>query len=140
MSASPWRGFIRAFAEEIDRLCAPEQRDELLRLVGRRMALQRPLPQVEALDALQAEINEALAAWDWGQANLIFDQAAPCVRIVHTGLPDIAPHGAWLAACLEGLYCGWLAAQPGADPALVVERLPEAWRGVLELRYVRPKT
>jgi hypothetical protein len=45
------------------------------------------------------------------------------------------PPGTWLAAVLEGLYSGWMAAQPGSEPSLAVELQGPANADALVMRY-----
>ena len=125
-----WRIFVRALAEEVDSLAGGSERDDMLRGVGSRMARLAPLPPVATLEALEVELNDALATLGWGEARLTLDEPARMLRIVHTGLPRIgslqAGEGPWLAAMLEGLYESWFAQQPGADASLTARRRPQA--------------
>lgn len=128
-----WRVFVRALAEEVDSLAGGAERDDMLRGVGARVARLAPLPQVGTLEALEVEVNDALAALGWGEARLTLDEPARMLRIVHSGLPRIgsllAGEGPWLAAMLEGLYESWFAQQPGADTTLTARRRPQASLG-----------
>jgi len=133
----PWRYFMRALAEEIDRLSEPAQRDELLSHIGWRMANQMPLGGAMSLDGLETEINNALGTLEWGEASLVFDEADHSIRILHVGLPELGSLGPWFAATLEGLYGAWLSNQPGADKSLRVTRQVSTQPGVIPLRYAR---
>jgi hypothetical protein len=139
-TAPQWRVFLYALADEVDGLGGPGARDELLRNIGRRMALLRPALPVPSLDLLEVEINEILNVMGWGAAALRFNEADHQLVIAHTGLPRIGaagdPPGTWLAAVLEGLYQGWLNQIPGADPALVVRR-QSVTLNTVTLRYAR---
>lgn len=141
MASAQWRPFLRALAEEIDSLANPAERDDMLRGVGGRMARLMPLPQVATLHMLSLEMNEVLASLGFGQASLSVDEADRYLVITHTGLPRVGsagdPPGTWLSALLEGLYEHWLAAQPGADPALVANRFGKPDADVITLRYGR---
>lgn len=139
--APQWRVFVRALAEEVDSLAGGTERDDMLRGVGVRMARLAPLPQVATLEALEVEVNDALAALGWGEARLTLDEPARMLRIVHTGLPRIgslqAGDGPWLSAMLEGLYDAWFAQQPGADPSLTARRRPAGTPDAVSLAYGR---
>jgi hypothetical protein len=140
LTAPQWRVFLYALADEVDGMGGPGARDELLRNIGRRMAMLRPTLPVPSLDLLEIEINEILGVMGWGTAALRFHEADHHLVITHTGLPRIGaagdPPGTWLAALLEGLYQGWLNQIPGADPALVVRRQSVTPHSVT-LRYAR---
>ena len=140
-SGVQWRLFLRALAEEVDSLAGPEERDDLLRGVGHRMSRMAPLPEVETLEALEIEMNDALAALGWGEVRLVVDEASPALRVVHTGLPRIGtvgtPPGQWLGALLLGLYDGWFQQQPGAQPTLHTHREPGLGGATVIMRYAR---
>ncbi len=139
--AVQWRLFLRAMADEIDASFGAEARDEMLRGAGARMAWLAPLSAVGTLDALEVEMNDALAAMGWGRTSLVFDNVARELRITHHGLPRIGtagdPPGTWLGALLEGLYEAWLAQQPGAEPGLHARQTGEAAPEQVRLRYAR---
>ena len=136
-----WRLFVRALADEVDSLAAPGERDGMLRGMGRRMARMAPLAPVDRLDALEMEMNDALAGLGWGRTQLHLDAADRAVIIRHTGLPQIgslgSPPGTWLAALLEGLYEGWMAQQPGSQETLVARLVPANSGTVVTLRFAR---
>lgn len=134
-SAPSWRALVRAMAAELELLCEPDQRDELLRRVGMRMAQSVPLAEAVSLEGLEAEMNFALAMLGWGECRILFDDAGRCLRVLHLGLPSLGAMGNWLEATLEGIYGVWFAAQPEADPELKVTRLAASQPGVIELRY-----
>ena len=140
-AGTQWRFFVRALADEVDSLAGPGERDDLLRGMGRRMARMVPLAPVEQLDALELEMNEALAELGWGRVDLRLDAAERAVMIRHTGLPQIgslgSPPGQWLSALLEGLYEGWLAQQPGHQASLVARRVPVNSGDSVMLRFAR---
>ena len=121
--APQWRGFVRALLDTLDDHLDPAARDALLGAVGRRMADAMPLPHCDTLAELEARINDALAAADWGYCELAVDAAERRLVVLHFAAPVIASAGEatgrWVAAVLEGLYAVWLAGQPGADPSLV---------------------
>jgi hypothetical protein len=118
-----WRVFLRVLAEQIDSVAGVAARDDLLRRVGRGMAALLPLPPTRTLEALEMEMNDALAESGWGGVRLRFDEGARTLRIFHSGLPRIGaagtPPGTWLACLLEGLYTTWMATQPGSDPNFI---------------------
>ncbi len=138
---SRWRLFLRAIAEEVESR-GGDGRDALLRGVGRRMSALMPLPGVGTLEALQMEMNDALAAMGWGAVQLGVDETDPALTLLHTGLPRIGsmgtPPGHWLAGLLPGLYDGWLAQQPGAQPALYTHRVGATAGPAVTLRYSLP--
>ena len=126
-AAGQWRIFLRGLADEIDSQGGEQARDELLRGIGRRMAILLPLPEVVSLEALEIEMNEALGLLGWGSVALTLEADEHNLMILHTGLPRIGgagnPPGQWLSAVLEGLYETWIPQQPGGDPALVARRV-----------------
>jgi hypothetical protein len=140
MSVHP--SFLRALALEIDSQAGPAGRDALLRGVGRHLARLHVLPNVASLEALEMEMNGALAGLGWGKVRLALNEAERCVMIMHSGLPTVGsagePAGYWLAAALEGLYEGWMAQQPGGDPAFTARRRSDMTGSELLLRFERP--
>ncbi len=124
--AVDWRAFLRGFAEEVDSLAGPGERDDMLRGIGRRMARMVPLPPARDLATLEMEMNEALATLGWGEVRLQLLEPERKLQMTHMGLPRIgalgAPPGLWLSALLEGLYDGWLAQQPGHVGVLSTRR------------------
>ncbi len=136
-----WRVFLRALAEEVDSLAGAEERDDMLRGIGRRMARLQPLPPVHTLAALEIEMNDALAALGWGTVNLSVRDADRSLMLAHNGLPRIGslgnPTGQWLSALLEGLYDSWLAQQPGSQASLSAHRTEPAAGSTVMLRYSR---
>ncbi len=141
MPATQWRGFLRALADEIDSSADRAARDAMLRGVGVRMAQMMQLPGVESIDALQMEINEALAAMGWGSVALDMSDSGRCLTLTHTGLPRIGsagePPGTWLAAVLEGLYETWITRQPGGSPGLKARLQSASASATVVLRYGR---
>lgn len=91
----------------------------VLRSAGQRMGVLMALPSVDSLEALEMEMNAALADMAWGKVRLTLDETERCIVLSHTGLPRIGsagdPPGSWLVAVLEGLYEVWLRQQPGSD-------------------------
>src|SRR5690349_24120944 len=81
-----WRVFLRALADEIDAQGGEQARDDLLRAVGRRMAMLKPLPSVATLEALQMEMNEVLHSLGWGSTSLAHETNEQSLTIVHSGL------------------------------------------------------
>ncbi len=137
--AVQWRGFVLALAHEVEAIMPPRSRDRLLRAVGQRMAQMRPIPATASMDALQIEMNEILAELGWGSVRLAAPDTERGMLLTHFGLPRIGavgnPPGTWLAAVLEGLYSGWMAAQPGSEPSLAVELQGPANADALVMRY-----
>ena len=133
--------FLRALAAEIDLQAGAAGRDALLRAVGRRMAGLAPLAPVASLEALEAEMNTVLAAIGWGRIRLVLLEAERALLFTHAGLPPAGgqgePPGLWLAAALEGLDEAWMAAQPGADTAVGVRRVPAQAADEVVIRYAR---
>lgn len=136
MQASEWRRLMRALAEEIDAIAGPAESAKLLRLVGKRLAASQPLQQMDSIDGLQAEINDALAILGLGTVRLELNEAQRALVLSHLDLPGLGPLGSWLAPVLEGLYETWLLAQPGSDPSLAARR--EAAPGeAIRIRFAR---
>jgi hypothetical protein len=126
-------------AEELERVAGPTGRDTLLHGVGRQLAHQFRLGAAASLPALAREMNEVLGGFGWGQVHISFSPAKPWLYLTHQGLPRIggrgSPPGAWLASVLVGLYEGWLADQPGADPSFRAQRLGAEETGEIVIRY-----
>ena len=135
-----WRVFLRCLAQQLDAQSGPEARILILRDTGRQMAALLALPPVGSLEALEIEMNSVLTEIDWGGVRLSLNEAERCVLLTHRGLPRIGsagePCGAWLAPVLEGLYEGWMAQQPGADPSFLV-RIKLHEEGSIGMRYGR---
>ncbi len=138
--AVSWRGFLRALAEEVDSAGGVVARDALLRSVGERMALGRPLPAITDIASLQIEINAILDDWGWGEADLQLNTGTRNLVIFHYGLPTVSsvgdPPGTWLSGLLEGLYETWLGQIPGADRSLTARR-QKITEVAVTLRYGR---
>jgi Cellulose synthase subunit D len=136
-----WRGFLRALAAEIDGSAGRAAREAMLHSVGVRMAQMLPLPGVESIDALQIEMNEALAAIGWGSVVLELSEPSRYLTLTHTGLPRIGaagePPGTWLAACLVGLYETWITCQPGGSAGLKARLQSASSSGTIVLQYGR---
>jgi hypothetical protein len=134
-----FREFLRGLAMELDAQAGPQGRDILLRSIGLQMARLIPILPVASMEALEMEINERLATIGWGHTRLVLQEADRCLIFTHSGLPRIGsvgePHGFWLSAVLEGLYEGWMAQQPGADPALAARRQMDHEGDAVILRY-----
>lgn len=139
--AVQWRVFVRALADEVDSLAGVAERDDMLRGVGRRMARMAPLPRVDALDALEVEMNDTLEQLGWGSVRLRLHEGERTLFVVHSGLPRIGslgtPAGHWLAALLEGLYEVWFSQQPGAQASLIARRVQGGSPDTVTLRYAR---
>ena len=139
--AVQWRLFLRAMADEVDHAAGPEQRDRMLRAIGRRMAGMMPLPPVATLTALETEMNDALEAVGWGTVAVRIDEAERVLVLTHAGLPRIGslgtPPGQWLSAMLEGLYEAWFAQQPGSQPTLSAARVTSGDGEAVTLRFGR---
>jgi hypothetical protein len=136
--AVQWRGFLRALVETLDANMEPDSRDALLRAVGGRMAQLSPMPACGTLGELESRMNDVLAAADWGFVQVALDNQARVLLLTHNAAPIVTTHhdaaGAWVCAVLEGLYAGWLAAQPGAEGGVPLKRQPAA-PGSVVLRY-----
>ncbi len=139
--AVDWRAFLRGFAEEVDVLAGPGERDDMLRGIGRRMSGMLPLPPARDLPTLEIEINDTLATLGWGKVRLHLLESERMLQLTHLGLPRIgslgAPPGSWLSALLEGLYDGWLAQQPGHASALSTRRLDDLADHAVVMNYGR---
>lgn len=138
--AAQWRGFLRALVETLDANLDAASRDALLRAVGNRLGGLLPLPACGGLAELEARMNEAVAATDWGWVEIALDPNDRALVLTHCAAPAVAtgadPTGGWIGAVLEGLYGTWLAAQPGAEASLSPRRLSAA-AGSITLRYGR---
>jgi hypothetical protein len=138
--AAQWRGFLRALVETLDANLDAASRDALLRAVGARLGALLPLPTCAGLAELEARVNEALAAADWGWAEIALDPNDRALVVTHCAAPVVAtgadPAGGWVGAVLEGLYGSWFGSQPGAEPSLVPRRTGSR-PGIILLRYGR---
>ena len=135
-----WRAFLRALVETLDAHLDQAGRTALMRIIGRRMAEAMPLAHCDTLAGLEAQVNDALAAAEWGFCHLAVDTEARRLVITHAAAPAIGAgedtDGGWIGAVMEGLYTGWLTEQPGADPALTAEVASYA-PGETVLHYAR---
>ena len=140
-STVEWRAFVRGFAEEVDTLASPGERDAMLRGIGRRMSRMLPLPPARDLATLEMEMNDALTALGWGTVRLQLLAPERMLQMTHLDLPRIgslgAPPGSWLSALLEGLYDGWLAQQPGHAATLSTRRLADFAGQAVVMSYGR---
>jgi len=123
--SAQWRAFLRALVETLDAHLDQAGRTALMRIIGRRMADAMPLAHCDTLAGLEAQVNDALAAAEWGFCHLAVDTEARRLVITHAAAPAIGAgedtDGGWIGAVMEGLYTGWLTEQPGADAALSAE-------------------
>lgn len=133
-----WETFVRALIETLDAHMPPGERALLLRAIGARIAALSPLPAEATLSGLEARMNERLAEPRWGSVALSLDPEGPALVLRHERLPVLPTpgvgEGGWILPVLEGLHGGWIAAQPGAEPA-VLARLVSHDRGGAVLRY-----
>jgi hypothetical protein len=117
----------------------PEAAASVLRSAGQRMAELMRLPPVASIEALELEMNAALADIGWGAVALAVNESERCVELRHAALPRVGsagePPGNWLVPALEGLYEAWMAQQPGSD-ASFRSRLHQAGDLVV-IRYGR---
>lgn len=138
--APQWRAFLRAMMETLEGHLDHGGREGLLRMVGTRMAALMPLPACATLAELEARMNEALAAADWGYVQLSLDVNHRTVLLRHVAAPLVGTHadlaGSWVGSVLEGLYGAWFSHQPGAEPGIHVRRVG-AEGGAMLLRYAR---
>lgn len=120
--STQWRTFLRALVETLDEHLDADGRASLMRAVGGRMADANPLPHCDSLLEMEGRINDALAAAEWGYAEISVDTNTRRLIVTHHAAPAVAAgsdaDGRWIGAVLEGLYATWFAAQPGADAAL----------------------
>jgi len=135
-STRQWPAFIAAFAGELAAGARPEAARAFLWYVGRRVASSTPLPPAETLGELEAAINAAWTALDWGWVRLLVGEDD--IRIVHGAWPELAgTQGAeaWpdtAAAILEGVYAAWFEAH--GSPLGRTEKV-SARAGALEFRH-----
>lgn len=112
--------FIQELARSFDAQVGKSGRDRFLSDVGRQMAKRLVLPACETMEALELEMNAALALIEWGSVILDIDISDRKLVLKHTGLPTVAsvgePAGYWLASVLSGLYAQWLEQQPDSLP------------------------
>lgn len=138
--AAQWRGFLCALIETLDANLDTASRDSLMRAVGTRFAAQMPLPACGSMHELEARMNDALAATDWGWVEIALNQQEGVLLLTHVAAPAVASSGdgqaEWIIAVLEGLYAAWLGSQPGADQSLVLRR-QGATPATITLRYGR---
>lgn len=141
--AIDWSIFLRAMAEEIDALGGKGARDALLRGIGGRMALMRPIAAAPDMDTLVMDLNDTLGEMGWGGVSFQLNEQDRSLQIVHTYPPRIGaagdPPGTWISALLEGLYEGWMNQLPDSDKELVARRTSVTPQVVL-LRYGLPAT
>ncbi len=120
--SNQWRAFLRALVETLDQHLDAEGRASLMRAVGGRMADIIALPHCDTLAEMEARINDALAAAEWGYVELAVDTGSRHLLVTHHAAPALAAgtdaDGRWVGAVLEGLYGAWFAAQPGSDAKL----------------------
>lgn len=112
--------FIQEFARSFDAQVGREGCERFLKDVGSQMATRLTLPACATMDALEREMNAALALMEWGSVILDIDTPDRKFVLKHTGLPTVAsvgePSGYWLAPVLAGLYAMWLEQQPDSLP------------------------
>lgn len=136
MGANEWRRLMRAMAEEIDTIAGPAESAKLLQAVGKRLAVSQPLQQMDTIERLQAEMNDALAILGLGVVRLELNETQRALVLSHLELPGLGPLGSWLSPVLEGLYETWLLAQPGSDSSLVARR-EQAPGEAIRIRFAR---
>ncbi|WP_353253072.1 cellulose biosynthesis protein BcsD [Salinisphaera sp. PC39] len=118
-----WRPFLQALAKEMNAQLPDTERRGLFYAMGRRMVEYLPTPDASDLKRLEASINEAWRAIDWGLVQV--DETDDFISITHYCSPLRAAFGAeslvWTPALLEGVYAEWFAAL-GAGEDLVLRQ------------------
>lgn len=112
-----------SLGQELEALAAQGELRPFMRLVGKRMAAQMPLPKVDALKDLEAAMNRHWDRISWGWVSLEEEPASLVIR--HSAAPLYSAFGrgslAWSPALLEGIYEHWFAVA-GADENLSVSQ------------------
>lgn len=138
--SAQWRTFLRAMMETLEGHLDVPGREGMMRLVGARMAALMPLPACATLAELEARINDALAAVDWGYVQMSLDMGSRTMVLRHVAAPLVGTHadlnGSWIGSVLEGLYGAWLGSQPGAEPSVPVRKWSPDGAALL-LRYAK---
>ena len=121
---------------ELSETVTPGQARGFFNVIGKRLAALEPLNDVSGAAALSARINGFWSALDWGEAEIVLQSDAICVR--HRHAPRDTPlveAGRWpmiLLAVLEGAYDAWFR-DLGSGPAL---KTVAEWDGdVVEIRH-----
>lgn len=90
-----------------------------LQQMGDNLAGRYPLARAETVGALETQMNQILATFNWGYVDLQPTENAMIIE--HLALPPAdgsLPHQQWyraLSAVLVGLYARWLREQGGYD-------------------------
>jgi hypothetical protein len=138
-----WSLFLRAIADTIDEAGGDHARDALLRQVGQRMAMRRPIAAARNMEALAMEMNDHLAGMGFGSVAFSLSERDRSLLLTHSQLPRIGaagdPPGTWLSALLEGLYDTWFAQLEGSDRTMVARRM-RVTPDVVLLRYGRVRS
>ncbi len=136
--APQWRAFLEALAAGLPETVGNELALTTLAGVGRRMAQSHTLGACNTLEELEAAMNRVLDALDWGSIEV--RETADSVELILTGFPCFGgvEGKALVAATVEGLLDGWMAAL-ASRPNLAV-RLADHGEGdypCLVFRYGR---
>lgn len=133
-----WRDFLNALADEFAAQFDIERLRALMKRIGERFALARPLEPASTLDDLETAINRVWTSLDWGWARIV--DVTDHLGIRHHCVPLDAAFGtgaaAWSSAFLQGVYQQWFSAL-GIDPALAVRQSDTGVAGVYEYRLSR---
>lgn len=118
-----WSSFLYSLAQELESAAAQDELRPFMREVGKRMATQMPLPEVGALEELQAAINQQWDRIGWGWVSL--EERPTHLVIKHSAAPLRAAFGAsslsWSPALLEGIYERWFALAGAGEGLSVVQ-------------------
>jgi hypothetical protein len=137
--AAQWKTVLRAVAQELTTEFSAGALRRVVERIGRRVALETPLPTCDTLEQVQAAINRIWELAEWGEITLREDAAA--LVIVHHCSPLQAAFGnagsGWAPAFLVGVYQEWFR-HLGASDVLRVQQTTDADAdGCIEFRLGR---
>lgn len=118
-----WAGFLTVLAEELAAQMPATELRSFFGVLGRRWAQKYPLPASGDLKQLEASINSAFSACEWGWVYV--RDLGNCIEFLHSCAPLRTAFGAnaleWTPGFLEGLYEQWLQ-DHGAGKGLVLKQ------------------
>ena len=136
-----WLDFLRVLADELNEQMSAEELRAFFYVLGRRLADDAPIGEVESLEELEQAANAFMQQQGWGWVSI--RDVHTSLELVHSCSPLRAAFGDaamdWSPALLEGVYSVWMR-QMGAGDELELRQIGDAEgaRDTLRFRLAHP--